>query len=80
MNNKYSAVCITLVRDKCTVRLHSAPCSSLDGVMACVVYTADSIQKFDAKSNRTADSIWFERKKTILRSLPLTLILIVTKK
>ena len=40
-----------------TVRLHGAPCSSLDGVTACVVYTADSIRKFDYKSNRTADSI-----------------------
>ena len=40
-----------------TVRLHGAPCSSLDGVTACVVYTADSIRKFDSKSNRTADSI-----------------------
>jgi len=29
----------------------------LDGVTACVVYTADSIRKFDSKSNRTADSI-----------------------
>ena len=57
MSNKYSVACITLVRDKYTVRLHSAPCSSLDGVMACVVYTADSIRKFDSKSNRTADSI-----------------------
>ena len=26
-------------------------------VTACVVYTADSIRKFDSKSNRTADSI-----------------------
>ena len=57
MNNKYSVACITLVRDKYTVRLHSAPCSSLDGVTACVVYTADSIRKVDSKSNRTADSI-----------------------
>ena len=57
MNNKYSVACITLVRDKYTVRLHNAPCSSLDGVTACVVYTADSIRKFDSKSNRTADSI-----------------------
>ena len=58
MNNKYSVACITLVRDKYTVRLHGAPCSSLDGVItACVVYTADSIRKFDLKSNRTADSI-----------------------
>jgi len=31
--------------------------SSLDGVTACVVYTADFIRKFDSKSNRTADSI-----------------------
>ena len=30
---------------------------TLDGVTACVVYTADSIRKFDLKSNRTADSI-----------------------
>ena len=44
MNNKYSVACITLVRDKYTVRLHGAPCSSLDGVTACVVYTADSIR------------------------------------
>jgi len=57
MNNKYSVACITLVRDKYTVRLHGAPCSSLDGVTACVVYTADSIRKFYSKSNRTADSI-----------------------
>ena len=32
-------------------------CSSLDGVTACVVYTADLIRKFDSKSNRTAYSI-----------------------
>ena len=54
------------------VRLHSAPCSSLDGVTACVVYTADSIQKFDLKLNRTADSIRDSirtQKKTIRRSL-----------
>jgi len=57
MNNKYSIACITLVRDKYTVRLYGAPCSSSDGVTACVVYTADSIRKFDSKSNRTADSI-----------------------
>ena len=57
MNNKYSVVCITLVRDKYTVRLHGASCSSLDVVTACVVYTADSIRKFDSKSNRAADSI-----------------------
>jgi len=57
MNNKYSVACITLVRDKYTVCLHGAPCSSLDGVTACVVYTADSIPKFDSKSNRTSDSI-----------------------
>ena len=44
MNNKYSVACITLVRDKYTVRLHGAPCSSLDGVTACVVYTVDSIR------------------------------------
>ena len=44
MNNKYSVACITLVRDKYTVRLHGAPCSSLDGVTACVVFTADSIR------------------------------------
>jgi len=30
--------------DLYTVRLHGAPCSSLDGVTACVVYTADSIR------------------------------------
>ena len=47
MNNKYSVACM----------MHGAPCSSLDGVTACVVYTADSIRKFDSKSNRTADSI-----------------------
>ena len=57
MNNKYPVACITLVRDKYTVRLHGAPCSLLDGVTACVVYTADSIRKFDSKSNRTAHSI-----------------------
>ena len=62
MNNKYSVPCITLVRDKYTLRLHGAPCSSLDGVTACVVYTADSIQKFDSKSNRTADSIRTQKK------------------
>ena len=39
------------------IRLHGAPCSPLDGVTACVVYMADSIRKFDSKSNRTADSI-----------------------
>ena len=61
MNNKYSVVCITLVRDKYTVRLQGAPCSSLDGVTACVVYTADSIRKFDSKSNRTADSIRMQK-------------------
>ena len=78
MNNKYSVACITLVRDKykintaCTVvRLHGAPCSSLDGVTACVVYTADSIRKFDSKSSRTADSIRdsIRTQKTIRRSL-----------
>ena len=37
--------------------LHGAPCSSLDSVTACVVYTADSLRKFDSKSNRTANSI-----------------------
>jgi len=35
----------------------NTPCSSLDSVMACVVYTADSIRKLDLKSNRTADAI-----------------------
>ena len=72
MNNKYSVACITLIPYKYTVRLHGAPCSSLDGVTACVVYTADSIQKFDSKSNRTADSIRDSlrtQKKTIRRSL-----------
>jgi len=56
---------------KYTVCLHSAPCSSLDGVTACVVYTADSIRKFDSKSNRTADSIpdLIRTQKTIRRSL-----------
>ena len=44
MNNKYSVACITLVRDKYTVCLHGAPCSSLDGVTACMLYTADSIR------------------------------------
>ena len=47
MNNKYSVACITLVRDKYKI--------NTDGI--CVVYTADSIRKFDSKSNRTADSI-----------------------
>ena len=44
-------------------------CYGCYGVMACVVYTADSIRKFDLKSNRTADSIRFKRKKTIRSSL-----------
>jgi len=44
---------------------------SLDGVTACVVYTADSIRKFDSKSNRTADSI--RTQKTIRRSLVLNI-------
>ena len=52
MNNKYSVACITLVCDKYTVRLHGAPCSSLDGVTACVVYTADSIRKFDSSAKK----------------------------
>jgi len=43
--------------DSQVIGLHGAPCSSLDGVTACVVYTADSIRKFDLKWNRTADSI-----------------------
>ena len=49
MNNKYSVACITLVRGKYKI--------NTDGI--CVVYrtTADSIRKFDSKSNRTADSI-----------------------
>ena len=47
MNNKYSFACITLVRDKYKI--------NTDGI--CVVYTADSIRKFDSKSNRTSDSI-----------------------
>ena len=47
MNNKYSVACITLVRDKYEI--------NTDGI--CVVYTADSIRKFDSKSNRMADSI-----------------------
>ena len=47
MNNKYSVACITLVRDKYKIYT--------DGI--CVVYTADSIRKFDLKSNRTAASI-----------------------
>ena len=57
-----------------TVRLHGAPCSSLDGVTACMVYTADSIRKFDSKSNRTADSIRdsIRMQKTIRRSLVIT--------
>jgi len=57
MNNKYSVACITLVRGKYTVRLHGAPCSSLDGVTACVVYTAIRFE------------IRFEHKKTIRMSL-----------
>ena len=64
MNNKYSVATHTFTIttlvvniEAYTVRLHGAPCSSLDGVTACVVYTADSIRKFDSKSNRTADSI-----------------------
>ena len=63
MNNKYSVACITLVCDKYTV--------SLDGVTACVVYTAESIRKFDSKSNRTADLIrdLIRTQKTTLRSL-----------
>jgi len=47
MSNKYWVACITLVRDKYKI--------NTDGI--CVVYTADSIRKFDSKSNRTADSI-----------------------
>ena len=47
MTNKYSVACITLVRDKYKI--------NTDGI--CVVYMADSIRKFDSKSNRTADSI-----------------------
>jgi len=47
MNNKYSVACITFVRDKYKI--------NTDGI--CEVYTADSIQKFDSKSNQTADSI-----------------------
>ena len=54
MNNKYSVACITLVRDKYTVRLHGAPCSTLDGVTACVVYTAYSIRD----SIRTQKNDW----------------------
>jgi len=46
MNNKYSVACITLVRGKYKI--------NTDGI--CVVYTADSIRKFDSKSNRMADS------------------------
>ena len=61
MNNKYSVACITLVRDKYTVCLHGAPCSSLDGVTACMVYMADSIRKFDSNSNRTANSIRMQK-------------------
>ena len=61
MNNKYSVVCIILVRDKYTVRLHGAPCSSLDGVTACVVYTADSIRNRMVWPIRF--EIRFERKK-----------------
>ena len=40
-------------------------CYGCYGVMACVVYTADSIRKFDSKSNRTPIrfEIRFERKK-----------------
>jgi len=58
MNNKYSVACITLFRDKYKI--------NTDGI--CVVYTVDSIRKFDSKSNRTADSIRTQ-KKTIRRSL-----------
>ena len=61
MNNKYSVACITLVRDKYTVRLHGAPCSSLDGVTVCVVYTADSIRNRIGRPIRF--EIRFERKK-----------------
>ena len=50
MNYKYSVACITLVRDKYKI-------NTVAGVTACVVYMADSIRKFDSKSNRTADSI-----------------------
>jgi len=50
---------------KYTVRLHGAPCSSLDGVTACVVYTADSIR--NSIQNRIGRpirfEIRFERKK-----------------
>ena len=86
MNNKYSVAC-TLVRDKYTVRLQGAPCSSLDGVTACVVYTADSIRKFDSKSNRTAysirDSIITQKNNSqvpseVSRTLNLTLTLHIT--
>ena len=63
MNNKHSVACITLVRDKYKI--------NTDGI--CVVYTADSIRKFDLKSNRTADSIRdsIQMQKTIRRSLVL---------
>jgi len=56
MNNKYSVACITLVRDKYKINTDAVR-YSLDGLTACVVYTADSIRKFDSKSNRTAGSI-----------------------
>ena len=61
MNNKYSVACITLVRDKNKI--------NIDGI--CVVYTANSIRKFDSKSNRTADLIRdsIRTQKTIRRSL-----------
>ena len=71
MNNKYSVACITLVCDKYTVRLHGAPCSSLDGVTACVVYTANSIQKFNSKSDGRFDSRFDSNaKETILTIAP----------
>ena len=44
-------------------------CSPSGCVTACVVHTANSIRRFDSKTNRTADSIRFKRKKTIRRSL-----------
>jgi len=52
------------------VRLHGEPCSSLDSVTACVVYTANSIRNRIGRLIRF--EIRFERKKTIRRSLLIT--------
>ena len=69
MNNKYSVACITLVRDKYKIT-HGTPARcTLQFVRRCYGLRgpADSIRKFDSKSNRTADSI--QTQKTIRRSL-----------